>query len=66
MWNKQLGVRVGYLTPLLYGEKFKGGLTDVTEGINGRYQARPGWDACTGLGTPLWSTLLKALSPDDD
>ena len=65
MWNKELGVRVGYLNPLLYSERCKSGWTDVTEGINGVYQARPGWDACSGLGTPLWSTLLQALSPDD-
>jgi len=35
---------------------------DVTEGDNGGYAAQAGWDACTGLGTPIGSALLTTLS----
>ena len=36
----------------------RAGLRDITTGINGAYQAGPGWDACTGLGVPDGSALL--------
>jgi hypothetical protein len=39
-----------------------GVLNDITTGNNGAYAAGPGWDACTGLGTPQGQNLLKALS----
>ena len=35
---------------------------DITEGNNGAYKAGPGWDACTGLGTPDGTALLTRLS----
>ena len=35
---------------------------DITQGNNGAWQARPGWDACTGLGSPRGATLLSALA----
>jgi kumamolisin len=37
------------------------GFHDITSGDNGAYQAAPGWDACTGLGTPDGQALLEAL-----
>jgi kumamolisin len=36
------------------------GFQDVTDGGNGDYTAGPGWDACTGLGSPD-GTALGAL-----
>jgi kumamolisin len=27
-------------------------LHDITQGNNGNFAASPGWDACTGLGSP--------------
>ncbi len=60
--NQQLGHSVGYLNPLLYQQIAKADvLRDVTSGDNGAYQAGPGWDACTGLGTPDGVKLLTAL-----
>jgi len=53
-------VRVGYLNPLLY-TKLGSLLHDITEGNIGAYAAGPGWDACTGLGSPDGSALLHAL-----
>jgi kumamolisin len=37
------------------------GFRDVTVGSNGAYDAAPGWDPCTGLGTPDGTALLAAL-----
>src|SRR5262249_2252283 len=34
----------------------------LTTGSNGAYRARPGWDACTGLGVPIGSALLSTLT----
>ena len=31
---------------------------DITQGISGQYQAAPGWDFCTGLGSPKADMLL--------
>jgi kumamolisin len=60
--NQSLGKNVGYLNPLLYTKKIEAALHDITSGNNGSYSAGPGWDACTGLGTPDGAALLSALS----
>ena len=61
------GNPAGFLNPLLYGTA-SASLRDVTDGNNdmtgtlrGRYKAGPGWDACTGLGTPDGKKLLAVL-----
>jgi kumamolisin len=33
----------------------------VTSGDNGSFSAGPGWDACTGLGSPDGTALLAVL-----
>ncbi|NES22153.1 MAG: hypothetical protein F6K41_25315 [Symploca sp. SIO3E6] len=38
---------------------------DITEGNNGFYSAREGWDAATGLGRPVGTALLAALNNPD-
>jgi kumamolisin len=60
--NQSLGKNVGYLNPLLYTKNVGATLHDITAGSNGTYSAGPGWDACTGLGTPDGAALLAALS----
>ena len=61
--NQGLDPRAGYLNPLLYDGSIAGNcFRSVTEGTNGRYVARPGWDPCTGLGTPDGTRLLQALT----
>ena len=61
--NQKLGKPIGYLNPLLYNQLAKSGaFRDITVGDNGAYKARPGWDACTGFGTPDGTKLLDALS----
>jgi kumamolisin len=58
--NQRLGAPIGFFSPLLYGERQKV-LRDVTDGNNGRFQARAGWNPCTGLGVPLGGALEAAL-----
>ncbi|MDQ3013239.1 MAG: S53 family peptidase [Acidobacteriota bacterium] len=54
---------VGYFNPLLYGQLTQAAvMQNITTGSNGVYQAQPGWDACTGLGTPNGVKLLDALN----
>ncbi|HEV2425048.1 MAG TPA: S53 family peptidase [Terriglobia bacterium] len=66
--NQQLGKPVGLLNPLIYGSGISGaGFHDITSGSNditgqiGGYNAGPGWDACTGWGSPNGSALAAAL-----
>jgi kumamolisin len=62
LMNQKLGTPVGFLNPLLYGSlSGKNLFNDVTSGNNGAYTAGPGWDACTGWGSPDGSKLLAAL-----
>ncbi|MCY0387093.1 S53 family peptidase [Robbsia sp. Bb-Pol-6] len=46
---------LGYLNPRLYAQP--GVCRDVVQGNNGTFHASPGWDACTGLGSPDGSKL---------
>lgn len=42
---------------------YSGVLTDITTGSNGAYQAQPGEDYCTGMGTPnkaFWAALIAS------
>jgi kumamolisin len=51
---------VGFVNPALYQNP--GGFHDITQGDNGSYSAGPGWDACTGLGSPNGTAILSALT----
>ncbi|NML67061.1 S8/S53 family peptidase [Hymenobacter sp. RP-2-7] len=60
--NQKLPRPVGFLNPLLYGSLIgKNATRDITSGTNGAYAAGPGWDACTGWGSPRGAALLAAL-----
>ncbi len=60
--NEALGVRCGFLNPILYRRCARGVLRDITAGTNGAFRAGRGWDACTGLGAPGGQALLHALT----
>ena len=60
--NQGLNARCGFINPTLYTQCATGVLNDIVTGNNGAYSAGPGWDACTGLGTPQGHNLLSALS----
>jgi kumamolisin len=59
--NQSIGTSVGYLNPLLYTSNAENTLHEITVGNNGNYSAGPGWNACTGLGSPNGTALLAAL-----
>jgi len=59
--NQQSAKPVGFINALLYASG-AGAFRDITSGNNGAYSAKPGWDACTGLGSPdgaRVSTVVK-------
>jgi kumamolisin len=59
------GTKFGLIQPLLYSGVTAGtdvaGFNDITSGSNGAYSAGPGWDPCTGLGSPSATDLLNRL-----
>jgi kumamolisin len=59
------GKPFGLIQPQLYAGVTAGaaapGFRDIISGSNGAYAAGPGWDACTGLGSPEGNTLQAAL-----
>ncbi|MGO8790493.1 MAG: protease pro-enzyme activation domain-containing protein [Terriglobia bacterium] len=63
-FNSQLKTSVGYLNPNLYQKiaTEAGTFHDITSGNNGDYSAGPGWDACSGWGSPNGAVILQALA----
>jgi kumamolisin len=65
--NQAKKKNVGFLNPTLYANAGAGVVRDVTSGTNAitntvkGYNAGPGWDACSGLGTPDGTALLAKL-----
>ncbi len=55
------GKPLGYANPLLYGVPEATAFHPITSGGNGGYSAGPGWNPCTGLGSPNGAALLAAL-----
>lgn len=61
--NQQLGKSVGFINPAIYAAKAAADFNDITQGNNGAFSAGPGWDACTGLGSPIAGKLILLLAP---
>jgi len=67
--NAALGQNVGFINPYIYQfgsaifRDILGAPGPVDNGLNGvpGYPAGPGWDACTGLGSPDGMALLTAF-----
>jgi hypothetical protein len=67
--NAALGDNLGFVNPALYAlgssvfRDILGAPGPATNGINGvpGYPAGPGWDACTGWGSPKGTALLQGL-----
>jgi kumamolisin len=59
--NQSLGAPLGFAQPRLYALLGSTAFHDITSGSNGAYSAGPGWDACTGLGSPSASNLARQL-----
>ncbi len=60
--NAQNKASAGFLQPTIYAAKAKSAFRDITVGNNGAFKAGPGWDACTGLGSPIGTALVKVLA----
>ena len=68
-FNQGLPQPAGFINPFLYRAPANTkGFRDILRGNNGAfsaskgYPAGPGWDACTGWGSPDGARLLEALS----
>jgi len=61
------GQRFGLLQTAIYSGITPGtdvdGFRDITSGSNGAYSAGPGWDPCSGLGSPEGTDLLDRVGP---
>lgn len=62
--NARLGRALGFLNPWLYSAGAAAQVCrDVVSGCNPAYCAGPGWDACSGWGSPDVPRLFSALDP---
>src|SRR5271165_7310812 len=63
--NQSLGQTMGYVNPSLYQTIAlqAGTFHDITSGNNGDFSAGPGWDACSGWGSPNGTAILTAITP---
>jgi kumamolisin len=60
--NQSIGKPTGFINPLLYkSASTAADFHDIISGDNGAYSAGPGWDACTGLGSPIGIQVATAL-----
>ena len=58
--SQAIGKNIGFFNSTLYA--LKGWGRDITTGNNGTFAARSGYDCCTGLGVPVGTRLLAALT----
>jgi kumamolisin len=58
--QQKIGARVAPALGTLY--QHPDAFRDITNGSNGAYTARAGWDACTGLGSPDGVALAQAFA----
>jgi kumamolisin len=66
--NAQNGKSAGFIQPAIYAAKGKAAFHDITSGTNFSgtpvgFTAGPGWDACTGLGSPIGAKLITVVNP---
>ena len=59
--NQQNGKSAGFIQPQIYAAKASSAFNDIVSGNNGAFSAGPGWDACTGLGSPIGVNLIALL-----
>jgi kumamolisin len=56
-------VSAGFINPAIYAAGAKKAFRDITSGNNGGFTAGPGWDACSGLGSPIGAAVIPLLVP---
>jgi kumamolisin len=59
--NQQRGSNIGFANLALY-QNAENGFNDIGQGNNGSYSAGPGWDPCTGLGSPNGNRLSQIFA----
>ena len=59
--NQQSGTPLGFVNSFLYAASAKRAFRSITQGNNGAFSARPGWSACTGLGSPVGDAVIELL-----
>jgi kumamolisin len=59
--NQQNGKSAGFIQPQIYAANAASAFNDIVSGNNGAFSAGPGWDACTGLGSPIGNKLIALL-----
>ena len=57
--NAAAKTSAGLANPALYNAP--SAFRDITQGSNGAFSAGPGWDPCTGLGSPKGTAIIAAL-----
>jgi kumamolisin len=57
--NASSGKAAGLINPALYPDPQA--CRDITQGNNGDFAAKAGWDACTGLGSPNGGVLARLV-----
>ena len=57
--NQLKGSPVGFVNPTIY--QSSSAFHDITSGNNGAFSATAGWDACTGMGSPIGTAIATAL-----
>jgi kumamolisin len=60
--NQQNGKSAGFIQPQIYAAKASSAFHDIVSGNNGAFSAGPGWDACTGLGSPIGAKIIALLA----
>jgi kumamolisin len=61
--NAKNKVAAGFINPTIYTAGAKKAFRDITSGNNGAFTAGPGWDACTGQGSPIGTAIISLLAP---
>jgi len=61
--NQQNGKTAGFINPIIYAAKAKSAFRDIVATNNGAFNAGLGWDACTGLGSPVAPQLIAVVKP---
>ena len=59
--NQQNKKSAGFIQPVIYAAKAASAFHDIVSGNNGAFSAGPGWDACTGLGSPIGVNIISLL-----
>jgi kumamolisin len=60
--NESNGKPAGFINPLLYQNAGTASdFNDITIGNNPAYSAGPGWDACSGFGSPIGTGVAAVL-----